>query len=57
MEERHISIPKPFSTGDVTEWFQRFEISCRANAWNDKTKAIKLPALYIIKGGSIGHLV
>ena len=45
MAERHISIPKPFSTGDVTEWFQRFEICCAANSWNDEVKAVKLPTL------------
>jgi len=45
MAERHISIPKPFSTGDVTEWFQRFEICCAANTWNDEVKAVKLLTL------------
>ena len=45
MAERHISIPKPFSTGDVTEWFQRFEICCAANTWSDEVKAVKLPML------------
>lgn len=41
----HISLPKPFSTGDAAEWFQRFEICCRANDWNDAKKALKLPTL------------
>ena len=45
MAERHISILKPFHTGDVTEWFQRFEICCAANTWNDEVKAFKLPTL------------
>ena len=45
MAERHISIPKPFSNGDVTEWFQRFEICCAANTWNDEVKAVKLLTL------------
>ena len=45
MAERHVSIPKPFSTGDITEWFQRFEICFRANGWNDEAKAVKLPTL------------
>ena len=45
MAERHVSIPKPFSTGDITEWFQRFEICCRANGWNDEAKDVKLPIL------------
>ena len=41
----HISLPKPFSTGDAVEWFQRFEICSRANEWNDAKKALKLPTL------------
>lgn len=45
MAERHISIPKPFAAGDIGEWFQRFEICCKANSWNDATKAVKLPTL------------
>ena len=27
------------------EWFQKYEIYCDANDWNDKTKAKKLPTL------------
>ena len=42
---RHISIPNPFSEGNICEWFLRFEISCWANGWNDKAKALKLPTL------------
>ena len=38
----HISIPKPFASGDATEWFKRFEICSKANQWNDTTKAVKL---------------
>ena len=45
MAERHISLPKPFSSGDVKEWFQRFEICARANGWETGTKAKKLPTL------------
>ena len=45
MAEKHIAIPKPFSHGDVREWFQRFEICCKANAWDDAKKALKLPTL------------
>ena len=52
MMERHVSIPKPFSTGDITEWFQRFEICCKANGWNDETKAVKLPTL--LEGEALG---
>ena len=45
MAARHVSIPKSFSDGDAREWFQRFEICCSANTWNDETKALKLPTL------------
>ena len=45
MVEKHVSIPKPFSTGNITEWFQQFEICCRANGWNHEAKAVKLPTL------------
>ena len=41
----HVSLPKPFSTGDATEWFQRYEICSRANSWDDEKKALKLPTL------------
>ena len=41
----HVSLTKPFSTGDATEWFQRYEICSRANSWDDDKKAIKLPTL------------
>jgi hypothetical protein len=27
------------------EWFKKFEICCKANNWNDATKAVKLPTL------------
>lgn len=43
--QRHVSVPKPFSSGDVSEWFQRFQICSRANKWNDETQALKLPTL------------
>ena len=45
MAERHISLPKPFTTGNAHEWFQRFEICCRANGWNQAAHALKLPTL------------
>ena len=45
MAAQHVSIPKPFKEGDAREWFQRFEICCRANEWNDAKKARKLPTL------------
>ena len=42
---KHISLPTPFSSGDPVEWFRRFEICCRADDWDDETKAKKLPML------------
>ena len=45
MAERHISLPKLFSGGDVKDWFQRFEICARANGWEAATKATRLPTL------------
>ena len=45
MAERHISVPKPFSSGDVKDWFQRFDICARAYGWEAGTKAKKLPTL------------
>lgn len=45
MAERHVSLPKPFSNGDVNEWFKRFDICCRANGWNAAAMALKLPTL------------
>ena len=45
MVEKHISIPKPFCMGDISEWFLKFEICCKANNWNDKTKSVKLHTL------------
>ena len=34
MTEKHISLPKPFTGGDIAEWLQRFDICCEANAWD-----------------------
>ena len=45
MAERHISLLKPFSSGDAKDWFQRFEICSAANGWKVKDQAIKLPTL------------
>ena len=42
---KHISLPSPFLEGNPVEWFQRFEICCSANEWNDATKAKKLLTL------------
>ena len=32
-------------SGDVNEWFKRFEICCKANGWTNATSALKLPTL------------
>ena len=45
MADRHISIPRPFATGDPIEWFQKFEICSKANSWDAAKMAIKLPTL------------
>ena len=37
---------KQFDSGDVQEWFQRFEICCRANEWNEESKALKFSTLF-----------
>ena len=45
MAERCVSLPRPFSCGDVKDWFQQFDIYVRANGWDVETKAKKLPTL------------
>ena len=45
MAERHISVPRVFTTGDISEWLQRFEICSKANKWDNEIKALKLPTL------------
>ena len=42
---KHTSFPKTFASGDANEWFEQFEICCRANEWSDDTKSLKLPTL------------
>ena len=44
-EPKHISVPRPFGSGNVVEWLHRFNICAKANGWNDATKAVKLPTL------------
>ena len=46
IQSSHVSLPKPFSTGDAVEWFQRYKICSHANSWDDADKtALKLPTL------------
>ena len=42
---QHVSLPKMFLSGYVTEWFKRFDICSRMNGWNSETKAKKHPTL------------
>ena len=41
----HVSVPKPFGSGEAHEWLQKFEICSRANKWTEEVKALKLPTL------------
>ena len=41
----HVSLPKAFDSGNAAEWFQRYEICCRANSWENDKMALKLPTL------------
>jgi len=49
---KHISLPKQFSEGELTEWFQKYEICCNTNDWDDTLKAKKLPTLYVRRQGA-----
>jgi len=52
MAEQHISLPKPFSGGDVADWFQRFKICLKASGQDAAVKAGKLPTLLWLFGWS-----
>jgi uncharacterized coiled-coil protein SlyX len=43
--ERHVSLPKPFASGDANEWFKKFDLCCKANRWDAAAQALKLPTL------------
>jgi len=51
MAQSHISLPKPFSRGDVEDWFQCFDIYAHVNGWDAKNKAKKFPTL--LKGEAL----
>ena len=51
MAGRHISLPQPFASGDVEDWFQCFDICTQANGWDEEVKAKKLPTL--LKGEAL----
>ena len=44
-ESKHISVPRPIQSGDITEWLLRFDSCSKANSWNAAKKALKLPTL------------
>jgi len=44
-QPKHISVPRSFELGDITEWLKCFEICCKANGWYNAVKAVKLPML------------
>ena len=46
---KHISLPRQFSEGELTEWFQKYKICCDANNWDDVMKAKKLPRFWKVK--------
>ena len=39
-----VSLPKPFASGNIFEWFTRFDICCDANEWDNDKRATKLPS-------------
>ena len=41
----HISLTKPFASGNISEWFTRFDICSDANEWDNDKKVVKLPTL------------
>ena len=45
MAECHISVPKPFLSGDVKDWFQLLEICGKGNGWDAAVNLKKLPML------------
>ena len=45
VQPSQVSLPKPFSTGNVVEWFQCYEICSCTNYWDNDKKALKLPGI------------
>ena len=45
MAWKHVSLPQPFSEGDPVEWFKQYDICCKANGWDEESRAAKLPTL------------
>ena len=42
---KHICVPRPFESGNVIEWLNRFDICAKASGWDATVKAVKLPTL------------
>ena len=51
----HVSLPKPFTSGNIHDWFVRFYICSDASKWDDETKAVKLPTL--LEGDALAALL
>ena len=45
---------RKYASGDAGERSKRFEICCKANTWDDKAKALKLPPRAAERGGGGG---
>ena len=41
--DRHVSVPRVFSSGDFKEWLTRFNICAKSNGWDDEKKYVKIP--------------
>ena len=37
--------PRVFSSGDIEEWLQRYEICASDNNWKEEEKALRIPTL------------
>ena len=53
MAERHISVLVMFSSGDVREWFLRFEICSKANKWSKEIMSLRL--LKLLEDEALWH--
>jgi len=40
-----ISLPKPFAEGNPVKWFQKNDIFCTADGWENEAKAKRLSTL------------
>ena len=42
---KHISVPRPFESGNIIEWLNRFDFCAKANGWDAAMKVVKLLTL------------